>query len=95
MSVRSLVPLLEGRESRPRTSFLIEYFSDIVFPRIRNMGYRAVRTGRWKYIHYTDRQDSDELYDLQNDPYELRNRIKDPAVPLAELKKRLAQLAPA
>jgi N-acetylglucosamine-6-sulfatase len=35
-----------------RDEFLIEYYSDTVFPRIRNMGYQAVRTKDWKYIHY-------------------------------------------
>ena len=49
-----------------REDFLIEYFSDAVFPRIRNMGYQAVRTRRWKYIHYVDLSGADELYDLQN-----------------------------
>ena len=52
----------------PRENFLIEYYSDTVFPRIRNMGYRAVRTHRWKYIHYVDLADGDELYDLIDDP---------------------------
>jgi hypothetical protein len=36
----------------PRKDFLIEYYSDKVFPRIRNMGYEAVRTRQWKYIRY-------------------------------------------
>ena len=52
----------------PREDFLIEYFSDKVFPRIRNMGYQAVRTRRWKYIHYRDLSGADELYDLQRRP---------------------------
>ena len=43
------------------------------------MGYKAVRNDRWKYIHYLDQADADELYDLQNDPYELQNRARDPA----------------
>jgi len=76
---RSLVALLKGNEPKLRDSFLIEYFSDTVFPRVHKMGYQAVRTGRWKYIHYTDLTGMDELYDLQVDPYEMRNRIDDPA----------------
>lgn len=75
---RSLVPLLEGRPWTPRRSFLIEYFSDSVFPRIRNMGYQAVRTDRWKYIHYFELPNMDELYDLQSDPFEMRNLIAEP-----------------
>jgi N-acetylglucosamine-6-sulfatase len=76
---RSLVPLLSGRSWRPRDSFLIEYFSDTVFPRIRNMGYQAVRSDQWKYIHYTELTGMDELYNLKADPFELRNVIADPA----------------
>jgi len=76
---RSLVPLLRGESSQPRTSFLIEHFSDNVFPRIRNMGYQAVRTDRWKYIRYRELPGADEFYDLQSDPYELKNLFSDPA----------------
>jgi arylsulfatase A-like enzyme len=74
-----------------REDFLIEYESDTVFPRIRKMGYRAIRTRRWKYIHYLELPDSDELYDLASDPYELNNRIRDPRAPLADMKRRLAR----
>ena len=76
----------------PREDFLIEYYSDTVFPRIRNMGYQSVRTQRWKYIHYVDLADADELYDLVNDPYEMTNRIGDRRAPLAEMQRRLARL---
>ncbi len=75
---RSLVPIFDGSVTDWRTSFLIEYYSDTVFPRIVNMGYKAVRNDRYKYIHYTDLQGMDELYDLQEDPYELKNIISDP-----------------
>jgi hypothetical protein len=34
-----------------------------------------VRSERWKYIHYTELQGMDELYDLVKDPYEMRNTI--------------------
>jgi N-acetylglucosamine-6-sulfatase len=79
MHGRSLRPLLEGRKTAWRDSFLIEYFSDRVMPRIRNMGYEAVRGERWKYIHYTELDGMDELYDLERDPYELRNVISNQA----------------
>jgi N-acetylglucosamine-6-sulfatase len=75
-----------------RDDFLIEYYSDTVYPRIRNMGYQAVRTQRWKYIHYVDLAEADELYDLVNDPYEMTNRIGDSRAPLAEMQTRLAKL---
>ena len=77
---RSLVPFLKGETpGRWRESFLIEYYSDKVWPRLVTMGYQAVRTERWKYIHYVDLENMDELYDLQEDPYEMKNLIDDPA----------------
>ena len=72
---RSLVPVLKGEARDWRASFLIEYFTDTVFPRIRNMGYVAVRTARHKYIHYRELQGMDELYDLESDPDEETNII--------------------
>jgi N-acetylglucosamine-6-sulfatase len=71
----SLLPLLQGKAPPWRQSVLIEYFTDTVFPRIRNMGYQAVRTERYKYIHYVELAGMDELYDLQSDPYEQDNLI--------------------
>jgi N-acetylglucosamine-6-sulfatase len=72
---RSLVPVLKNEARQWRESFLIEYFSDTVFPRIRNMGYVAARTARYKYISYRELQGMDELYDLDQDPYEETNLI--------------------
>ena len=75
---RSLVPVLTQQAQDWRTSFLVEYFSDTVFPRIRTMGYSAVRTGRHKYIQFRELRGMDELYDLEADPYELTNIIGKP-----------------
>jgi arylsulfatase A-like enzyme len=94
---RSLVPLFAGPVADWRTSFLIEYYSDHVFERIVDMGYKAVRTDRYKYIHYYDLTDMDEFYDLQEDPYELHNLINDSAAEeaiiatKAELKRLLQE----
>jgi N-acetylglucosamine-6-sulfatase len=74
---RSLVPLF-GAEEVPagwRRSFLIEYTTDIVFPRMLNMGYDAVRNERYKFIRYRELTGMNELYDLQRDPFELTNLI--------------------
>ena len=79
MEGRSLVPLFQQSRSPWRTSFVIEYFTDTVFPRVLTMGYQSVRTERWKYIRYRELQGMDELYDLGADPYELRNVIATPA----------------
>ncbi len=86
---RSLVPLLAGAAPADwRRSVLIEYFSDAVWPRMVNMGYQAVRTERWKYIRYVDIEAMDELYDLEADPYEIRNMFED-----SNLDGRKAELA--
>ena len=91
---RSLVPLLNGPGGEWRRSFLIEYYSDKVFPRIQKMGYKSVRTDRWKYIHYVELDGMDELYDLKADPYEMKNIINRPdaARPLQEMKRELERL---
>lgn len=91
---RSLLPLLKATGGQWRRSFLIEYYSDKVFPRVRQMGYKAVRTDRWKYIHYFELEGMDELYDLTADPYELKNIINQPDAgsALAELKQELERL---
>lgn len=92
---RSLVPIFSGHAAAWRSDFLIEYFSDTVFPRIHQMGYQALRSQRWKLIHYTELMGMDELYDLATDPYEMKNRIADPQAKesLQELRSLLEQRA--
>jgi N-acetylglucosamine-6-sulfatase len=75
---RSLAPLFKGTPADWRKFFFIEYQSDTVFPRILNMGYEAVRNERYKLIHYLELQGMDELYDLESDPYEMKNLIDSP-----------------
>ena len=91
----SLVPLLRGESpSDWRSSILVEYYSDTVFRRIVTMGYKAVRTDRYKYIDYLELQGMDELYDLETDPFELDNVIDDPdySAILEEMKVELRRL---
>ena len=55
------------------------------FVRVGDMGYKSVRGERYKYIQYTDLAGMDELYDLENDPYELENLVEsDSAKPILE-----------
>jgi arylsulfatase A-like enzyme len=78
MQGRSLLPVFAGAPGDWRRSFLIEYYSDTVFPRVHRMGYSAVRTDRYKFIRYGELKGMDELYDLEGDPYEERNLMRDP-----------------
>ena len=79
---RSIVPLLTARAtpSAWRRSFLIEYTTDIVFPRTLKMGYEAVRNERYKYIRYRELAGMNELYDLRNDPFEIDESRQCPIV---------------
>jgi len=91
MEGRSLMPIFTGTEKTWRDSFLVEYYSDTVFPRILKMGYSAVRTRDAKYIEYRDLTGMNELYDLNADPYEEHNLITAPtSAPL--LKKMQGEL---
>ena len=95
MDGRSLTRLLAGDQPNEwRSSFLIEYYSDIVFPHVRNMGYQAIRTPRHKYIRYKELKGMDELYDLKIDPYEMNNLIDqtEQQTVLKKLKTELSQL---
>ena len=94
MHGRSLLSLLRGEAVRWRSAFLVEYYSDKVFPRIQNMGYTAVRGQRYKYIRYNELRGMDELYDLQADPYEMKNLVAEPArqPALLEMQAELEKL---
>jgi len=73
---RSLLPLLAGRRKGWRRSFLVEYWAEQALPWLVGMTYKAVRTDRYKYIHWVNRGragELDELYDLEKDPWELKN----------------------
>jgi arylsulfatase A-like enzyme len=94
----SLLPLLAGKRVGWRKSFMAEYFSENAMPWLIGMTYKAVRTDRYKYIHWVNRGGLDgvidELYDLDKDPYELKNLIGSRAYAgvRAKLHKELARL---
>lgn len=92
MQGKSMVPLLKGNDSGWRKEFFYEYMSEPQFPKIPSA--LAVRTDRWKYIRYPEITDIEELYDIKNDPYELKNLAADPkhASTLADMKKRMDAL---
>jgi len=78
----SWAPLLGGDARGWRTSWYYEYNYEKQFPYTPNV--RGVRTDEWKYVRYPhgdggpDRHKA-ELYNLKDDPGELRNLIDDPA----------------
>lgn len=72
----SLLPLFATRRAPWRKSILIEYWAEQALPWLVGMTYKAVRTDRYKYIHWVNRGrtgELDELYDLESDPFELDN----------------------
>jgi N-acetylglucosamine-6-sulfatase len=78
---RSLVPLLGGPPRDWRQSVLVEFYTnEQPFPHLLDLDYRAVRTSRYKYIHWVKFPDQDELYDLQRDSLERHNVAGDPAM---------------
>jgi len=77
MDGRSFLPLARGERTPWRESLLYEYYWERNFPQTPTM--HAVRGARFKYIRYYGLWDTDELYDLVQDPRETRNLVRDPA----------------
>jgi N-acetylglucosamine-6-sulfatase len=86
---KSLIPLAQGKDVEWRDALLYEYYWERNFPQTPAM--HALRTDRFKYIHYYGIWDSDELYDLKRDPHETRNLIRsqDHKQDLSKLNERL------
>jgi arylsulfatase A-like enzyme len=66
-------------------------------PWLVGMTYKAVRTDRHKYIHWVNKNrghELDELYDLETDPFELRNlnRSRSHARVREKLRRELGRL---
>lgn len=73
----SFLPLLKGQKIPWREQIFYEYYWEHEFPQTPTM--HGVRTDRYKYIRYHGVWDTNELYDLQEDPAETRNLIASPA----------------
>jgi N-acetylglucosamine-6-sulfatase len=78
---RSLRPVLEGSATTWRTAILLE---------LRKTTYGIRTSDGRKYIEYGD--GFKEYYDLNADPYELRNLVYYGAVPPTDLRTRLQAL---
>jgi arylsulfatase A-like enzyme len=72
---KSLVPLFAGGDAPWRSALLIE--SPATSFEKKTNRYAGVRTPTKKYVRYEG--GFEELFDLASDPYELKNRVRDPA----------------
>ncbi|HQZ28294.1 MAG: sulfatase-like hydrolase/transferase [Verrucomicrobiales bacterium] len=79
---KSLIPLLLG-EKKSIYDFTVSYYRE---------SQRMIRTDRWKYILYPEANRA-QLFDLQNDPYEMRNLIGRPDTDreVTDLKAKLKE----
>lgn len=83
---QSLMRLLADPDLSWRRDWLYEYYEYPGNQQVRPC--RGVRTERYKYIHYFTEPQEFELYDLEQDPDELRNLHGEPS--RAELARQLA-----
>jgi arylsulfatase A-like enzyme len=81
---KSLVPLMKGTEDGGDRVALSENYRG-------GFAGRMIRTARWKYFFYTNGEEY--LYDMQADPNEENNLIKNPACRKTadELKQRASE----
>jgi arylsulfatase A-like enzyme len=74
---RSFLPLLNGENPKDwRTSMYYRYYHYPMHHRVQP--HYGVRTERYKLIYF-NKIDQWELFDLEKDPYEMKNLYKDPA----------------
>ncbi len=87
---QSLLPLLEHGVSAPEA----HHHRDVVLSEIGipPAGFVMVRTEQYKLSVDALTREPADLYDMQEDPNELHNRVEDPE--LADVRKELIDLAP-
>ncbi|HIG26811.1 MAG TPA: DUF4976 domain-containing protein [Verrucomicrobiales bacterium] len=92
MDGKSFYPLMQGKKVSWREGLLYEYFWEWNYPQTPTI--HAVIGQRYKYIRYHGIWDTNELYDMEQDPNEQNNLIWDPAHKelIHTMKERLFQL---
>jgi N-acetylglucosamine-6-sulfatase len=73
---QSILPLLQEKSYSWRDKIYYEYYWEYEFPQTPTM--HGVRTDRYKLIRYHGIWDTNEFYDLQEDPNEMHNLIASP-----------------
>ncbi|MGK7397228.1 MAG: sulfatase family protein [Candidatus Cyclobacteriaceae bacterium M3_2C_046] len=73
---RSILPVLTGEAAEWRDKIFYEYYWEYAYPQTPTM--HGVRTDRYKLIRYHGVWDTNEFYDLQEDPHEMNNLIASP-----------------
>ena len=76
MDGRSAWKLAKGDDADWRDALLYEYYWEWNYPQTPTVF--AARGEQFKFIRYHGVWDTDELYDLKNDPDETTNLIRDP-----------------
>jgi arylsulfatase A-like enzyme len=76
MSGSSFIPLMEGKNVDWRDRIFYEYYWEYDFPQTPTM--HGVRTDQYKLIRYHGVWDTNEFFDIRNDPYETKNLIAHP-----------------
>ncbi|MDR0796664.1 MAG: sulfatase [Tannerella sp.] len=88
----SFKEVLTGKKQTAKEALYYHYY-EYPMPHAVKKHY-GVRTDRYKLIHFYNDIDEWELFDLQNDPNEMKNLIHDPsqAENIKSLKVKLAEL---
>ncbi|MFT4863168.1 MAG: N-acetylglucosamine-6-sulfatase [Pseudohongiellaceae bacterium] len=86
MQGASFIPLMDREEVPWRDRIFYEYYWEMDFPQTPTMF--GIRTERYKYIRYHGIWDTNEFYDLEEDPNEMQNLIDVP-----EHQERIAGFA--